>query len=53
MSASALVIADDHDLIREEHTFKIYKSIPHARLLIVPGATNISLLENPDLLNNG
>jgi len=49
--APTLVIAGDHDLIREEHTLKLFQSIPHAQLLIVPGATHISLLEKPDLLN--
>lgn len=46
-----LVIAGDHDLIREEHTIKLFQGIPHAQLFIVPGATHISLLEKPDLLN--
>ena len=38
-------------MIREEHTIKLFHSIPHAQLFIVPGATHISLLEKADLLN--
>jgi pimeloyl-ACP methyl ester carboxylesterase len=51
INAPTLIIAGDHDLIREEHTLKLFQSIPHSQLLIVPGASHISLLEKPDLLN--
>jgi len=33
-----LVIGGDHDVIKEEHTFLIYKNIPKAYLWILPGA---------------
>lgn len=33
-----LVIGGDHDVIKEEHTFLIYKSIPKAYLWILPGS---------------
>jgi len=38
ISCPALVIGGDHDVIREEHTFLIYKSIPKAYLWILPAS---------------
>jgi len=52
IKAPTLVISGDHDLIREEHTIKLFQSIPHSQLLILPGTTHIGLGEKPDLLNN-
>jgi pimeloyl-ACP methyl ester carboxylesterase len=46
-----LVIAADHDVIREEHTVKLFQSIPQASLFIVPGATHLAPMEKPDLIN--
>jgi pimeloyl-ACP methyl ester carboxylesterase len=51
INAPTLVIAGDHDLIREEHTLKLFQSIPHSQLLILPGTSHIGLLEKPDLIN--
>jgi pimeloyl-ACP methyl ester carboxylesterase len=44
-----LVMAGDRDAIREEHTVKIYQSIPNAQLCIVPGATHFFSGEKPAL----
>lgn len=38
IKAPTLVIGGDHDVIREEHTLLIYKSLPRAYLWIVPGS---------------
>jgi pimeloyl-ACP methyl ester carboxylesterase len=47
-----LIAVGDHDLIALDHTVNLYKSLPHAQLLIVPGATHRVLVEQPDLMNN-
>jgi pimeloyl-ACP methyl ester carboxylesterase len=44
-----LIMAGDRDAIREEHTIKIYQSIPNAQLCIVPGATHFFSGEKPVL----
>jgi pimeloyl-ACP methyl ester carboxylesterase len=46
-----LVIAADHDVIREEHTVKLFQSIPQASLFIVPGATHLAPMEKPELID--
>ncbi|PZR29308.1 MAG: alpha/beta hydrolase [Citrobacter freundii] len=38
ISCPSLVIGGDHDVIREEHTFLIYKNIPKAYLWILPAS---------------
>ena len=51
IKAPVLVMAGDRDAIREEHTLKIYQSIPNAQLCIVPGATHYLASEKPLLFN--
>jgi pimeloyl-ACP methyl ester carboxylesterase len=51
IKAPVLVMAGDRDAIREEHTIKIYQSIPNAQLCIVPGATHFFTQEKPLLFN--
>jgi len=46
-----LVMSCDRDLIREEHTFFIYKNIPLADLSIFPGETHFVTRQNPELFN--
>ena len=46
-----LVVAEDNDLIREEHTIKLFHSIPHSELLILPGTSHLTIWEKPDLVN--
>lgn len=46
-----LVMSTDRDLIKEEHTFFIYKNIPHANLCIVPNEKHQIAKLNPDLFN--
>ncbi len=47
IKAPVLVMAGDRDAIREEHTIKIYQSIPNAQLCIIPGATHFFPGEKP------
>ena len=51
IKAPVLVMAGDRDAIREEHTVKIFQSIPNAQLCIVPGATHFFYAEKPQLFN--
>lgn len=46
-----LVIAGDHDMISLDHTASLYRSLPMAELFIVPHASHLVPLENPDLIN--
>lgn len=46
-----LVISCDRDVIKEEHTFFIYKNIRNANLCIVPGERHAIAKENPPLFN--
>lgn len=49
ISAPVLVMAGDRDAIREEHTLKIFQSLPNAQLCILPGTTHLGPWEKPDL----
>ncbi|HEY6951742.1 MAG TPA: alpha/beta hydrolase [Bacteroidota bacterium] len=51
ISCPALVVAGDHDLIREEHTLDLYKSLSHGELCIIPGATHLAVWEQPEIVN--
>jgi len=51
IKAPVLVMAGDRDAIREEHTLKIFQSIPNAQLCIVPGSTHFFYSEKPILFN--
>jgi pimeloyl-ACP methyl ester carboxylesterase len=46
-----LVMSCDRDLIKEEHTFFIYKNIPLANLAILSGETHHVAKQNPELFN--
>jgi pimeloyl-ACP methyl ester carboxylesterase len=46
-----LVIAGDHDLIKEEHTMLIYKNIPKAYLWILPNSGHSTLVSYKDDFN--
>jgi pimeloyl-ACP methyl ester carboxylesterase len=47
-----MVSVGDHDLINLEHALKLFRSLPHAELFIVPGATHAVLWEQPELINS-
>ncbi len=46
-----LVVAGDHDLIKLDHTVALFKSLPHAQLFIVPCASHMVVIEQPELIN--
>jgi pimeloyl-ACP methyl ester carboxylesterase len=46
-----LVMAGDHDIIKPEHTLKIFQSIPHAELCIFPNSNHGVLQQHPKLFN--
>jgi pimeloyl-ACP methyl ester carboxylesterase len=51
ITAPTLVLAGDHDLIRDEHTLEIYHHIPNSQLCIFPNATHMVLYDDPALFN--
>ena len=51
ITAQALVMAGEHDLILEEHTRLIAASIPGAQLLLLKGQTHNVVADNPELFN--
>ncbi len=46
-----LVMAGDHDIIKPEHTLKIFQSIPNAELCIFPDSNHGVCQQHPDLFN--
>jgi len=46
-----LIMAGDHDIIKAEHTLKIYQSIPGASLCIFPDSHHGVCQQHPDLFN--
>jgi len=51
ISAATLVLAGDHDVIKDEHTVAIYHHIPNSQLAIFPNATHMLPFDDPALLN--
>jgi pimeloyl-ACP methyl ester carboxylesterase len=51
ITAPTLVLASDHDLIRDEHTLQIYHHIPNSQLCIFPNATHMVPYDEPALFN--
>ncbi|MBE0653669.1 MAG: alpha/beta hydrolase [Bacteroidales bacterium] len=47
-----LIVAGDHDLINLDLTIALYNSLPKAELFIVPHASHLVAIENPDLINS-
>jgi len=45
--APTLVLASDHDMIRDEHTLEIYHHIPNSQLCIFPDATHMIPYDDP------
>ncbi len=46
-----LVIAGEHDAVRQRHTERIAGSIPHARLRIIPGGSHAVAAQKPAAFN--
>jgi pimeloyl-ACP methyl ester carboxylesterase len=51
ITAPTLVLASDHDLIRDEHTLEIYHHLPNSQLCIFPNATHMVPLEDAPHFN--
>jgi pimeloyl-ACP methyl ester carboxylesterase len=51
ITAPTLVLAADHDLIRDEHTLNIYHHILNSQLAIFPNATHMIPFDDPALFN--
>jgi pimeloyl-ACP methyl ester carboxylesterase len=51
IKSKTLIIAGDHDVIKSEHTLKIFESIPNAQLAILPNSSHSALIENSELFN--
>jgi len=51
ISCPTLVIAGDRDMIRPEHTLKIFQSIPKASLCIFPNSYHHVCQQHPQLFN--
>jgi pimeloyl-ACP methyl ester carboxylesterase len=52
INTPTLVIVGDHDIISLDHTVSLFASLPHSELFVIPGATHVVPVEQPDLLNN-
>jgi pimeloyl-ACP methyl ester carboxylesterase len=48
----SLVIVGDDDEVRLEHAVAMYRGIPDAELMVVPGTSHGLLVEKPDLCND-
>ena len=51
IKSPTLIMAGDHDVIKDEHTIKMFQSIPNAHLAILPGTTHWFPSEDPKLFN--
>jgi pimeloyl-ACP methyl ester carboxylesterase len=51
ITAPTLVLASDHDVIRDEHTVDIYHHIPNSQLAIFPNATHMVPFDDPASFN--
>jgi len=51
ITAPTLILASDHDVIRDEHTLDIYHHIPNSQLVIFPNATHLVPYDDPALFN--
>lgn len=51
ITAPTLVLASDHDLIRDEHTVAIYRHLPNSQLAIFPNATHMVPFDDPATFN--
>lgn len=51
IAVPTLVLAGDHDVIRDEHTLDIYHHLPNGELCIFPGATHMIPYDDPVLFN--
>jgi 3-oxoadipate enol-lactonase len=51
ITAPTLVLASDHDVIRDEHTLEIFHHLQNAQLCIFPNATHMIPFDDPARFN--
>lgn len=51
ITAPTLVLAADHDAIRDEHTVEIFHHVPNSQLAIFPNATHMIPFDDPATFN--
>lgn len=51
IKSKTLIMAGDHDEIKNEHTIKMFEAIPNAQLAILPNSTHYLPIQNPKLFN--
>ncbi len=51
ITVPTLVLAGDHDMIRDEHTLDIFHHLPNSELCIFPGASHAIPYDDPALFN--
>lgn len=47
-----LIVAGDHDIINPDQTMALFNNLPRADLFIVPHASHLVPVENPELINS-
>ena len=52
ITAPALILASDHDMIADEHTLAIFHHLPNAQLQIFSNATHMIPFDDPDRFNS-
>jgi len=52
LTVPTLVMAGDHDLVRDEHTVAIFHHIPNSELAILPGSTHEIPFDDPRLFDS-
>lgn len=51
ISTRVLIVQGDNDIVKPEHSLKLYQSIKGSQLCIIPAASHFVLYERPELLN--
>jgi len=51
ITAPTLILAGDHDMIRDAHTLEIFHHIPNSQLAILPNSTHMVPFDDPELFN--
>ncbi len=46
-----LIMSGDRDVIRLEHSIKIFNNIPNSNFFVMPGATHFGTVEKPEMFN--
>ena len=51
VSCPALIMIGDHDIIKPEHSVRLYQILPKGQLCVVPNASHFGPVEKPELVN--